>query len=169
MPDTIRRELAALEKMTTADLVKRYEELHGHACRTRHRAYLKRKIAWRIQANAEGDLSERARRRAAELADDAEVRVMAPKAMVCPPQNGDGVMTTRAFDPVTPRDPRLPPPGSAIVRKYKGKTVRVVVLDDGEGFEYAGDRYASLTAIAKKVTGTHINGFRFFQLKEPVQ
>jgi hypothetical protein len=38
MPDTIRRELAALEKMTTADLVKRYEELHGQPCRTRHRA-----------------------------------------------------------------------------------------------------------------------------------
>lgn len=169
MPDTIRCELAALEKMTTADLVKRYEALYGHACRTRHRAYLKRKIAWRIQANAEGDLSERARQRAAELADEAEVRVMAPKAMVCPPQNGNGVTTTRAFDPATPRDPRLPPVGSAIVRKYKGKTVRIVVLEDGEGFEHDGDRYASLTAIAKKVTGTHINGFRFFQLKEPVQ
>jgi hypothetical protein len=37
---------------------------------------LMRKIAWRIQANAEGDLSERARRRAAELADDADIRTM---------------------------------------------------------------------------------------------
>lgn len=54
MPDTIRRELATLEKMTTAELVQRYEELHGRVCRTRHRAYLKRKIAWRIQAIGPG-------------------------------------------------------------------------------------------------------------------
>ena len=40
--------------------------------RTRNRAYLTRKIAWRLQAKAEGDLSERARRRAAELANVAE-------------------------------------------------------------------------------------------------
>jgi len=46
-----------------------YERLHRRECRTRHRAYLIRKIAWRLQANAEGDLSERAGRRAAELAD----------------------------------------------------------------------------------------------------
>lgn len=80
MSDTMQRQLAALNKMTTGELVERYAELHGHPCRTRHRAYLIRKIAWRIQANAEGDLSERARKRAAELANDAEVRVMAPIA-----------------------------------------------------------------------------------------
>ena len=48
--------------MTTGELGERYEQLHGQPCRTRHRAYLIRKIAWRIQANAEGDLSERAER-----------------------------------------------------------------------------------------------------------
>lgn len=53
-------ELAGLDQMTTGDLAERYRELHGQPCRTRHRAYLIRKIAWRIQANAEGDLSERA-------------------------------------------------------------------------------------------------------------
>jgi len=81
--------IAALGQMSTGGLAERYAELHGQPCRTRHRAYLIRKIAWRLQANAEGDLSERARRRAAELADDAEVRVMAPKTMICPPQNGE--------------------------------------------------------------------------------
>jgi hypothetical protein len=65
MSDTIQRQLAGLQKMTTGELVRRYAELHGQQCRTRHRAYLIRKIAWRIQANAEGDLSDRARRRAA--------------------------------------------------------------------------------------------------------
>ena len=69
----IAAEIAALDQMATGDLAERYAELHGQPCRTRHRAYLIRKVAWRIQANAEGDLSERARKRAAELADDAEV------------------------------------------------------------------------------------------------
>jgi len=91
----IAAEIAALDRMATGDLAERYAELHGQPCRTRHRAYLIRKVAWRIQANAEGDLSERARKRAAELADDAEVRVMAPKTMICPPQHGESATVTR--------------------------------------------------------------------------
>lgn len=63
--------------------------------RTRHRTYLIRKIAWRIQANVEGDLSERARKRAEELADDADIRVMAPKTLVCPPQPEQAQPVTR--------------------------------------------------------------------------
>ncbi|MBL8764307.1 MAG: DEAD/DEAH box helicase family protein, partial [Phycisphaerae bacterium] len=46
-------------------------------------------------------------------------------------------------------DPRLPPAGTAIVRDYRGRTVRVVVLADG--FEFEGERYRSLSAIAKAV------------------
>jgi len=166
MSDTIQRQLDDLGKMTTGDLAVRYEELHGHKCRTRHRAYLIRKIAWRIQANAEGGLSERARRRAVELADLAEVRVMAPKATICPPQPGPGCTTTRSIRGVEDSDGRIPPSGSAIVKEYKGRSIRVVVLPDGQGFDLDGERYRSLSAIAKKVTGTHVNGFRFFGLQE---
>jgi hypothetical protein len=164
MSDAIQQQLDALQRMTTGDLVSRYEELLGHACRTRHRAYLIRKIAWRIQANAEGDLTERARRRAAELADDAEIRTMAPRSLVCPPQPGEIRTRIRSLDPRGQRDPRLPSAGSAIVRQYKGRTIRVLVLPDDEGFEFDGKRYRTLSVIAKKVTGQHINGFRFFQL-----
>ncbi|MBC8355138.1 MAG: DUF2924 domain-containing protein [Planctomycetes bacterium] len=76
----IDREVATLEGMSTGQLCERYAELFGQPVRTRHRAYLVRKIAWRLQAVSEGDLTERARRRAEELADDADVRVMPPKA-----------------------------------------------------------------------------------------
>ncbi|TVQ33184.1 MAG: DUF2924 domain-containing protein [Phycisphaeraceae bacterium] len=161
---SIQREIDALQRMTTGELAERFEALHGRPARTRHRAYLIRKIAWRIQANAEGDLTERARRRAAELADDAEVRVMAPKTLICPPQPDGEVVVTRRLPNGEHNDPRLPSPGSAIVRQYKGRTIRVVVLADGEGFECDGERYRTLSAIAKKVTGSHINGFRFFRL-----
>ena len=76
----IDREIAALQEMSTGQLCERYAELFGEPVRTRHRAYLIRKIAWRLQANAEGDLSERARRRAEELANDADVRVTPPRS-----------------------------------------------------------------------------------------
>ncbi|MGP1272745.1 MAG: hypothetical protein ACTS22_05385 [Phycisphaerales bacterium] len=41
----VQKELDALEHMTTAELVEKYKELHGHMCRTRHRRYLIRKVA----------------------------------------------------------------------------------------------------------------------------
>lgn len=151
----IDREVAALEGMSTGQLCERYAELFGQPVRTRHRAYLIRKIAWRLQAVAEGDLTERARRRAAELADDAEVRVMPPK--VATPQPAVLKVTDASADS------RLPAPGTAIVRKYKGRTLRVLVVKDG--FEFEGQRYKSLSAVAKAVTGSHCNGFRFFNLE----
>ena len=70
-------EIAALGRLGTSELCERYTELFGHPVRTRHKQYLVRKIAWRLQALAEGDLSERARKRAAELANDADVRLAA--------------------------------------------------------------------------------------------
>lgn len=167
MSKAIELEIAALYRMTTSELAERFEELHGHPTHTRHRDYLIRKVAWRMQANAEGDLSERLRRirtRAAELANDAEVRVMAPKTLICPPQPVAPASVTRALPNGEHNDPRLPAPGSAIVREYKGQTIRVVVLEDGQGFEYDGERYRTLSAVAKKITGSHINGFRFFRL-----
>ena len=156
-------ELDALEQMTTAELIERYKEVHGHICRTRHRRYLIRKVAWRIQANAMGGLSERAKKRAAELANDADMRVMAPKTVLCP-NEGPGHTVRATVRDGERRDPRLPSPSTAIVRHYKGRTIRVLVLEDGGGFEWEGERYRTLTAVAKKVTGGHINGFRFFRL-----
>jgi Protein of unknown function (DUF2924) len=164
MPTNVAAEIEALHHMATNELAEKYEELHGNPTRTRHRAYLIRKIAWRIQANAEGDLTERARKRAAELANDAEVRVMAPKTLICPPEPAGTVTVKRLLPNGEHNDPRLPSPGSAIIREYKGRKIRVVVLADGQGFECDGERYRTLSAIAKKVTGSHINGYRFFRL-----
>jgi hypothetical protein len=71
----IAKEVAALEQMTVGQLHDRYVEVFGEPVRSRHRQYLIRRIAWRLQANAEGGLSERALRRAEELANDADVRL----------------------------------------------------------------------------------------------
>ena len=75
---TVAAEVARLEKMSVNQLAKRFEEVFGEQCRSRHKRYLIRRIAWRLQANAEGGLSERAKQRAEELANDAEIRVTRP-------------------------------------------------------------------------------------------
>jgi hypothetical protein len=156
----IEREVAALRVMSVGQLCERHAELFGEASRTRHKAYLIRRIAWRLQANAEGDLSERARRRAEELADDAEVRVTPPRGFDHRLRPG-GASATQT---IASTDCRLPAPGTAIVRKYKGQTLRVLVLPNG--LEFDGDRYNSLSAVAKAITGSHCNGYRFFRLED---
>lgn len=75
MKKTLAAEVALLEKMSISQLVERFEEVFGEQCRSRHKHYLIRRIAWRLQANSEGGLSERARQRAEELASDSEIRM----------------------------------------------------------------------------------------------
>jgi hypothetical protein len=53
-------------------------------------------------------------------------------------------------------------PGAVITRQYKGDTIEVRVLP--HGFEYLGEVYRTLSAVAKAVTGTHWNGYHFFRL-----
>ncbi len=158
MKRTMAAEVARLEKMSVSQLAKRFEQVFGEQCRSRHKRYLIRRIAWRLQANAEGGLSERARQRAEELANDSEIRVTAPREQRSD-RDDDAPATIRIQ---AARDPRLPKPGNWIEREYKVQTIRVLVTTDG--FEYEGQRYRSLSAIAKAVTGTHINGYLFFRL-----
>lgn len=59
--------------------------------------------------------------------------------------------------------PRRIKPGAILVREWKGKSHRVVVLVDG--FSYQDGRYESLSEIARQITGTRWNGPRFFGLR----
>ena len=161
MATEIGKELAALQRMSVSALREKYAEVFGEATTTGNRTWLVRRIAWRIQALAEGDLSERAKQRAAELGRDADLRILPPreKPAVLPLVRGG---TRTGTLPREKQDDRLPPPGTVLTRKYKGGAVQVKVLADG--FEYAGQRYGSLSAVAKAVTGSHCNGFLFFGL-----
>jgi hypothetical protein len=53
-------------------------------------------------------------------------------------------------------------PGARLVREWRGRTYAVTVTENG--FEYDGTSYSSLTKIAKKITGAHWSGPRFFGL-----
>jgi len=151
------KELKSLGSMTVAELRDKYVEVFGEETRSRHRIHLIRRIIWRMQANEYGGLSERARRRAEEIADDSDLRMIAPKKM---DRVGKGITHVGRLPGV--RDSRLPMPGCVITREYGGVVHRVMVRH--EGFEYGGERYGSLSAVAKEITGSHWNGYDFFQM-----
>ena len=158
------KEVAALQRSSVKELRARYAEVFGDETRTGNKVWLVKRIAWRLQAIAEGGLSERARQRAAELANDGDIRMTPPKTKSA--SRADEEQTVAAsvnFD----RDDRLPFPGTVLTRSYKGQTLHVRVL--ASGFEFDGEVYRSLSAIAKKITGSHTNGFLFFRLKKENQ
>jgi hypothetical protein len=153
----IGKEITALKRMTVPELRRKYAQVFGEDTTSRHKEYLIRRIVWRLQVNQEGGLSERAKRRARDLAAGSDVRLTAPRS--CPVASGGETSTS----PVEfPQDDRLPMPGAIITRRYKNRTVEVRVLP--RGFEYEGEVYRTLSAVAKKVTGTHWNGYGFFRL-----
>ena len=153
---SIESEMSILTRMATRDLQIRYAELFGEGTRVHNRTWLIKRIAWRIQAVAEGDQSERARQRAAELANDADLRLAAPM-----PKTSIGT-AVRTIQQPRRRDSRLPEPGTILTRPYKGQDLQIKVLQTG--FEFAGHVYASLSAVAKEITGSHCNGYLFFRL-----
>jgi len=143
-------------------LQRKYLELFGEETRSSNKQFLFRRIAWRLQADVEGDLSERARRRAAEIVEDGDLRVRAPKGFS--PENTP-VRQPQEIDRSQPRrDWRLPSPGALLTRRLDDRQIVVKVLE--EGFEYESRRYRSLSAIAREVTGTRWNGLLFFGLAE---
>jgi len=71
--------ITGLQRLTMHELRVRYAELFGETTAAKNRTWLLRRVAWRLQALAEGDLSERARQRAAELANDADLRTTVPR------------------------------------------------------------------------------------------
>jgi len=152
----VEKEVAALKAMTVPELRTRYAEVFGEECRSRHKQLLWKRIIWRMQANEEGGLSERARRRAEELAKDADLRLSGPRVRAA------GAGPTVCGKVAAPPDSRLPVPGTVLVREYKRQIVRVTVLDGG--FEYEGEVFRSLSAVAQKVTGAHWSGHLFFGL-----
>ena len=148
--------IARLQQLTPKELREQYLTVYGEPSRSGNKSYLLKRIAWRMQANAEGDLPERARKRAAELARDSDLRLNPPR------------IDEHQDEPyVSAPQPGLPMPGTMLRRNYKGRTILVTVLD--RGFEFEGESFRSLSAIAKHVTGSHWNGRLFFGLSGKVQ
>ena len=155
----LREQIESLRHMTVGQLKTKYQEVFGETSRSNHKQFLFRRIAWRMQANAYGGLSERARRRALEIANDSHLRIRAPKNFL--KEDLDETRTIEAHVAPT-EDPRLPMPGTELVRRYRGKDIVVRVRENG--FEHNGQLHRSLSSAVRQATGTPWNGFAFFGL-----
>ena len=144
-------EIDKLRDLSMGELRSMWKKLFGEDCRSRNKDYLQRRIAYRLQEKEEGGLSQRARKQLDELLVDFEVHVRRP---LPPLPNAQAT-----------RDPRLPPVGTVLVRQYRGAEHQVAVLEGG--FDYQGERFASLSEIARQITGTRWNGWGFFHLLDP--
>jgi len=81
METTTYQEIQGLARMTVGELREKYIDVFGEETRSYHKEFLRKRIAWCIQVLAEGDLTERARRRAEELADERGWRELSVPAM----------------------------------------------------------------------------------------
>ncbi len=159
MVQNVKSQVSALRQMTPAQLRGKYLEVFGEPSRSGNKDFLCKRLAWRLQSLAEGSLSDRARQRAAELARDADIRMTMPRTPAATPG-----MVPHVKAAVPPNGERVPIPGTVLARQYRGRLIEVTVLP--KGFEWEGQIYRSLSAVAQAVTGAHWNGHLFFGLKD---
>ncbi len=142
MMDSRTNRLADLETLNSAELRARWEQAFKRTVPKRaSRDLLLRGLAYHVQEQAEGGLSKSTRRRLAKLAG----------------RNGED------RESISPPNLRLKP-GSRLIREWHGVTHSVMVLDDG--FDWRGDRYTSLSRIARAITGARWSGPLFFGLRK---
>src|SRR5258708_14136025 len=138
----LNQQIDQLRHMTTTQLQLKYRELFGQPSHSNHKDYLFRRVAWRMQAVAEGGLSERAREHAREIAVDADLRLCAPKKLV-------GAQPALQVANASPQlDPHVPAPGPQLIKRYNDETLTVTGLEDRD---QNGERgYKSLHAIPRQ-------------------
>jgi Protein of unknown function (DUF2924) len=132
-------ELPALEGFSLYELRREWRRLYDNEAPRISRDLLMRGIGYRLQELQHGGLGKATRRKLKMLA-----KMFRITGRVAP-------------------DPGLSlKPGARLVREWRGRTHTVIVTE--EGFEYARTSYPSLTKVAKKITGAHWSGPRFFGL-----
>ncbi len=130
--------IAALTTMPTPDLKKMWRELYESEPPAFNRAHLEQRLTYRLQEIAYGGLTEKTIEKLKRLRDGKKAS--------------------------TYRQVVKPPAGTILVKEYEGIEHRVLVLHDG--FDYDGQKFKSLTALAFRITGTRWNGPMFFGLRK---
>jgi hypothetical protein len=140
-PTACREALARLPEFTLGELRRQWRALYkAHASPHLSRELLARTIAYRMQEIALGGLRPQWQRQLRQIAQEF---------------NETGEIRRRSRPEVKS--------GTRLVREWQGRTYEVVVLDDG--FSWQGTSYRSLSALARKITGTAWSGPLFFGLK----
>ena len=135
--------LAALKAMSVNELKAEWQALYDAPAPNNSRNFLEGRLAYRIQELTYGGPDKQTRRLLDLLADEV-----------------DGTLTRKAQI----ADPRNPVVGTKLIREWDGVAHTVTVLR--EGFDWDGRRFKSLSAVARAITGTRWNGYRFFGLRE---
>ena len=141
MTDPIPSRLAALRTASTPDLKAQWRDLFDAEPPPFNRSYLESRLAYRIQELAYGGLKPDTLRRLEKLGDQVSGRRTARRK----------------------RQDRIPMAGTRLVREWQG--VEHMVTVTGDGFDWQGRPYKSLSAIARAITGTRWNGPLFFGLR----
>ncbi len=158
IPETLKAEIALLFNMTVNELRAKFYYTLGFCTHSRNKDFLIRKIAWKMQAKMFEDEAEGLKTKAYEIADFSRLRV---RDTIMPRVTPIGkIPLAKPFN--SGRDKRLPMYGAFISKNYRGKKILVKVLENS--FEYEGREYSSLSNIAREITGTNWNGYKFFNL-----
>jgi hypothetical protein len=138
---SVLRQLAALENMKLAELQEKWRDLYGSEPPRFKSRFLKKRLAYRIQELFYGSVDSAVKEKIKELAasDPMASKLERP----CPTTSNGKVL-----------------PGTRFIREWNGKTYETIARDDG--FEYNGQMFRSLTAIATAITGTKWNGRRWW-------
>jgi hypothetical protein len=136
-----REALVRLPELDLGELRQQWRALYkADASPHLSRELLVRAVAYRMQEAALGGLRPKRQRQLRHFAQQLK-------------ESGEGRIRSR---------PELKP-GTRLVREWRGRTYEVLVLDDG--FSWQGTPYRSLSALARKITGTAWSGPLFFGLK----
>ncbi|MBE6379295.1 MAG: DUF2924 domain-containing protein [Lentisphaerae bacterium] len=139
--EILERKLSQLEDLTWEEQKEMFFELFGFDCGLSNGKNIKKRLFNKLQEIYLGGVSESDQlilRRIAENDDRANLR-----------QVGKNRNMTQ---------------GTRLVKEWKGKIYTVTITVDGR-YEYDGEIYRSLSAVADKITGTHWNGKKFFGVK----
>lgn len=142
-PTQVLARLAALKAMTVGELKTEWQRLMGTPAPNNSHGYLQQRLAYRVQELTFGGLAKPVIRMLDALADEVEGKKVRKSVIA---------------------DIRNPVIGTRLVREWNGTEQTVTILKDG--FDWEGRRYKSLSAIARDITGTRWNGYRFFGLRE---
>ncbi len=148
----VEQEIAELHDRSITELQVRWRELYGAAPPFKVRSgFLRYAIAYRLQEHLHGGLSTSTKRLLRAVAKQGRER---RKALRLPHLT-------------SPPEVQRPATGTQLIREWNGKLETVEVTE--QGFNWAGQSYSTLSAVALAITGTKWSGPRFFGLKERKQ
>jgi hypothetical protein len=154
-------ELTELERLSLNGLRLRWRNNWGRLAPAHlSRGLLFRIMAYRLQAEAFGDLDRKTVRLLEQMANGAAEKLAAKgSARAGSDKQADSKVSSAraAYEPLVLK------PGALLIREWQGRLERVTVVDDG--FVWNGAAYASLSAVAFAITGTKWNGHRFFGVR----